>query len=225
VSVDNKLSKDTYTTVLDVGSLKAHFVKPGRRADLIISSNDAYHGRTFWVRTSSSGYSSWSSSKWGTDTDIPLVGDIDGDGKGDFIVYSNSYTQSTFWVKTSSSGYKSYITCNWGHFDAPYVADVDGDGKDDFIVWNDYTGVWWIKTSTSGYNVKSYLTTQWGIGGNDTPLIGDVDGDGKADFVIWTSYLGIWWVKTSSSGYSSWFMVQPWGNQLDTPFLAQMDND
>jgi hypothetical protein len=176
VSVDNQLSKDTHMATPFDGSPKAHFVKPGHRADLIISSTDAYHGRTFWVKTSASGYSSWFSSKWGTDTDGALVGDIDGDGKGDFIVYSPSNTQGVWWVKTSSSGYKSWFTVNWGKYP-------------------------------------------------DIGMVADVDGDGKADFVIWTAYPGIWWVKTSSSGYSSWFRIDNWGNQLDYPFLAQMDND
>jgi hypothetical protein len=67
--------------------------------------------------------------------DVPLVGDVDGDGRADLIVWRPS--TGTFLVKTSSSNYTSSYTVALGeNGDVPLVGDVDGDGRADFVVWH-----------------------------------------------------------------------------------------
>jgi hypothetical protein len=182
--------------------------------DLIVWSSSS---GTFWVKTSTSDYASWFTQRWGSGNDVPMVADVDGDGKGDFIVWSSA---GIFWVKTSTSNYNSWFTVPWGGpGDKPMVADVDGDGKGDFIVWSS-AGLFWVKTSASNY--QSWFTQNWGSG-TDVPTTADVDGDGRGDFIVWSS-AGVFWVKTSTSNYQSWLRV-PWGSPGDKPIVADVDGD
>ena len=85
------------------------------RSDLVVWR--ASTGTWFWL-TSSSGYSSsaYGEKQWGTaaDGDVPLLGDVDGDGFSDLIVWRAS-SGTWFWL-TSSSGY-NYMAAgsrSWG---------------------------------------------------------------------------------------------------------------
>jgi hypothetical protein len=169
--------------------------------------------------------SSWSR-QWGASGDVPLVGDVDGDGAGDLIVWrpSNGY----WYVLNSTAGYSSSqaLRIQWGTSgDVPLVGDVDGDGRVDLIVWRPSNGYWYVLKSTAGYSSSQAFRVQWGMLG-DTPLVGDVDGDGLLDLIVWRPSNGYWYVLKSSTGYdrSKALRIQ-WGTSGDTPLVGRFDND
>ena len=109
--------------------------------------------------------------------DIPVVGDFDGDGKGDPGIWRAS--QGVWILPTSSSSYTNHIFAQWGQLgDIPVAADFDHDGKADIGFYRD--GLWGILRSSHAYSTGSPLFFSWG-GAGLQPIIGDFDGDGKSD--------------------------------------------
>jgi probable HAF family extracellular repeat protein len=200
-------------------------------ADLIIWRPDS--GTWFWL-TSSSGYAyaSAGSRQWGNQSlgDVPMVADLDGDGRVELIVWRAS-TGTWFWL-TSPTGYDhaSARSRQWGNEargDVPLIADLDGDGGGDLIVWRRESGTWFWLTSSSEYSYETQGSKQWGASG-DTPVLGDIDGDTLADLIIWRPDTATWFYLTSSTGYAyASAGGQPWhtAGQTDVPMTGDMDGD
>jgi hypothetical protein len=77
---------------------------------------------------------SWDSAKWGDRDHVPLVGDVNGDGKADRILYRASDGNWGCWI---TDGEKcSWDSAKWGSADyVSLVGDVNGDGKTDRILY------------------------------------------------------------------------------------------
>jgi hypothetical protein len=126
---------------------------------------------------SSSNFSTYSAYSWGTNGDVPIPGDFDGDGKADVAVYRPS--QQVWYVLKSSTGYTNYSSYGWGApGDKPVAGDFDGDGKTDLAVFRPSSGTWFILKSSSGFT--TFSVASWGAD-SDIPVVGDFDGDGKTD--------------------------------------------
>jgi glucose/arabinose dehydrogenase len=177
------------------------------RTDLILWR--ASTGTWFWL-TSSSGYAyaNAGSKQWGNNGlgDQPLIGDFDGDGRADLVVWRPG--TGTWHFLRSSSGY-AYNTAGatqWGNQslgDVPRVGDFDADGISDFAVWRASSGTWFYLTSSTSWSVASSRSVQWGNAAlSDQPLLADIDADGKSDFVVWRPSNGTWYWLTSSSVYN-----------------------
>jgi CSLREA domain-containing protein len=123
-------------------------------ADLIVWR--APVGTWYWLNSSTGySYASALSKQWGSQAagDVPFVGDIDGDGIADLIVWRSS-TGTWYWLTSSTNyNYASAGSKQWGNLglgDVPKIADMDGDGKADLVVWRASTGTWYWLTSSSG---------------------------------------------------------------------------
>jgi alpha-tubulin suppressor-like RCC1 family protein len=166
--------------------------------------------------------------QWGDASlgDVPVPGDVDGDGITDLITWRNS--NATWSWLTSSTGY-SYpgVTKQFGQSgDKPFIGDIDGDGLGDLIVWRPVNATWYWLTSSNGYS-GAPGSKQWGDSAyGDIPLSADTDGDGKVELIVWRNSTGTWFWLTSSSGYSySYSRSKPWGTAGDIPLTGDMDGD
>jgi FG-GAP-like repeat len=171
---------------------------------------------------------------WGNQSlgDVPLIGDMDGDGKADPVVWRAS--DGTFYWLTSSTGfnYPNAQAKAWGSGrlgDVPFLEDMDGDGKSDLVVWRPTDGTWYWLTSSTGFNYPNAQGKAWGNQSlGDVPLLGDMDGDGKGDLVVWRASEGRWYWLTSSTGFN-YPNAQAvfWGSGRlgDVPKLGDLDGD
>ena len=192
-------------------------------------------GTWFWLPSSAGyEYAAAGSKQWGNSGlgDVPMLGDMDGDGRADLVVWRP--TDGTFYWLTSSSGY-SYSFARgvpWGNRnlgDKPMLGDFDGDGLQDLAVWRASTGTWFWLSSTTGYNYAAAQGVQWGSNAQaDVVFTGDLDGDSRSELIVWRPGSGTWFWLTSTSGYSyAQQRHQAWGNASlgDVPGIGDFDGD
>ena len=157
------------------------------------------------------------------DGELPLVGDVNGDGKKDLIQITRwgdawaairDYETFAGPVRWGWLGF-FYVESEDGFGNYPMCGDVDGDGDDDLILVTQYTDVW---TSLSGGEAFETPHRSGWLGfyyfrGNQTspgglPIVGDFNGDGKCDLAQATIYGDVW---VSLSGGNSFGVTERWG--------------
>ena len=134
-----------------------------------------------------------------------LVGDFNGDGKSDLLVWHYS-NQTTSDASVGTNRYNLYLS-NGNGFNAPIttiarsyneianlVGDFNGDGKSDLLVWH-YSNQTTSDASVGTYRYNLYLSNGNGFNAPITTiarsynesanLVGDFDGDGKSDLLVW----------------------------------------
>ncbi|HEX6342088.1 glucosaminidase domain-containing protein [Umezawaea sp.] len=125
-------------------------------------------------------------------TEIPAVGDFNGDGKDDIATFTRGDAADVYVALSTGSAF-SGTSVKWhDHFavggEVPGVGDFDGDGKDDVVTF----------TRGSSGDVYAALSTGSGFAGDgvlwhdffsingELPSVGDFNGDGKDDVVTFT---------------------------------------
>jgi phosphoribosyl-AMP cyclohydrolase len=151
-----------------------------------------------------------------------MLGDVNGDGKADAVVFFNRIgSESGVWYVALSTGSKFGAYSKWvaGHgFGSAmqFLADVDGNGKADAVVFfnqiGSESGVWYVALSDGSRFGKF---TKWVTGhgaGSPKQLLADVSGDGRADAVVFFNQIGsesgVWYTATSTGSsfnkYTKW---------------------
>jgi len=135
--------------------------------------------------------------QFGLDTDIPVIGDWDGDGKDEIGVFRPSDDKgiSKFYLVTrnwSDLGDKAGDADKCIDFapyptNVPITGDWDGDGYDGIGGFNPENNVFYLyKLDLDTSSSKSYKDVPFGATG-DIPFIGDWDGDGKDELGVFRS--------------------------------------
>ena len=137
----------------------------------------------------------------GAASDVPALGDFDGDCKLDFAVRrttgSPAAGDTQFFILPSGGG--AATGARWGREEmAMAIADYDGDGKSDVGVVATVGGqLRWYVIGLN--NAVLFNGTQFGIAG-DVVTVGNYDGDVKADLSIWRPATGLFAYRSSVSG-------------------------
>ncbi|MBI3319452.1 MAG: VCBS repeat-containing protein, partial [Candidatus Omnitrophica bacterium] len=144
---------------------------------------------------------------FGTATDIPLVGDWNGDGRTDVGLYNASNGHQ--WQFATSGGGSFVIQAAWGLVfgsGTPLSGDFNGDGKTDVGTYD--KGTWSIALGTgSGFTTPALFNLSWGAAIYD-PLIGDFNGDGLTDIALVENATGNISVRLSTG--AGWTEATTW---------------
>jgi hypothetical protein len=189
---------DGKTDVVGVGT---HVVYVGKGHAKGVSAPKAYLGeQPYEEDLRSSGWTAPNGllSGYSSDRDLITLGDVNGDGRADIVVFVSSnvyvaYSQgdrfSAFSKKLSAFKGKKV----WDKDDHPrYVVDINSDGKGDLLAFGD-EGIYVALATTDGFAPAKHV-----LGGahenrfkhsQDHPsTLGDVNGDGVIDIVSFNFY-------------------------------------
>ncbi|WLS45125.1 DUF2961 domain-containing protein [Micromonospora profundi] len=124
-------------------------------------------------------------------TEIPAVGDVNGDGRTDIITFTRGAAADVYVALSTGSGFGPGVKWH-DHFalgdEFPAVGDVDGDGRDDILTFTRGTaGDVFVSLSDGTRFVEDGWKWHDSFAlGNELPAVGDVDGDGRDDILTFT---------------------------------------
>jgi len=122
---------------------------------------------------------------------VPAIGDVNGDGRDDLITFSRGATGDVYVSLSTGNGFGPVMM--WHDMfcinnEIPLVADVNGDGKDDIISFTrGAAGDVYVATSDGRrFNGTGVRWHEMFCINYETPAAGDINGDGKADIITFT---------------------------------------
>jgi hypothetical protein len=125
-------------------------------------------------------------------TEVPLVGDFNGDGKDDIATFTRGGAADVYVALSTGSSFRG-TGWKWHDYFAagneiPAVGDFNGDGKDDIATFTRGSAADVYVALSNG---SSFLGTgrKWHdyfAAGDEVPSVGDFNGDGRDDIVTFT---------------------------------------
>ncbi|WP_244210868.1 FG-GAP-like repeat-containing protein [Amycolatopsis kentuckyensis] len=126
---------------------------------------------------------------FGYNTELPYVGDFNGDGKDDIAVFTRGtsgdvYVALSDGTKFVGSGAKWHDYFSVGS-EVPAIGDFNGDGKDDIATFVRGTAgdVYVAFSDGTKFGAGALWHDYFGIS-SEVPAVGDFNGDGKADIAV-----------------------------------------
>jgi V8-like Glu-specific endopeptidase len=157
---------------------------------------------------------------FGVPTDVPMVGDWNGDGIDEVGVVRGS---SWFLDSNGTPGWQGNDTSLLfgGGGDLPVAGDWNGDGKDDPGVFRN--GTWFLDSNgTRGWQGND-SSVSFGVA-TDRLVVGDWDGDGKDDIGVVRGDL--WYLDTNKTrGWQGDDTVVRFGSVGDVPVVGDWNRD
>lgn len=151
---------------------------------------------------------------FGTDGDLPAIGDWNGDGKNKIGVLRNGewyldYNGNGIWDSEDIVSSSFALTG-----DLPVIGDWSGDGKDKIGVLRN--GEWYLDYNGNGFwDPEDIFSNGFGMNG-DLPVAGDWNGDGKDKIGVLRN--GEWYFDYNGNGiWDSEDMVSFFGTEGDRP--------
>jgi hypothetical protein len=164
--------------------------------------------------------------QFGAPTDLPVTGDMDGDGISEAGVFRPTTGQWFFDLDHSGTwngcGIADLCLAQFGApGDLPVTGDWDGDGSDEVGTFRQ--GQWFLDDGNGQWDPGADTTiANFGVS-NDIPVSGDVDADGVTEIGTFRPATGQWFFDLDHSG--SWTLCQSdgGGDQCLTQFGAPTD--
>jgi hypothetical protein len=153
---------------------------------------------------------------------IPLVGDIDGDGGSDIVVYYPHVGRWYSFKGTSLTVPAAPTVLLWDVWfgglagDTPLLGSFNADNREDLVIFQPSTGMWHVLDTLT----NALIATRIPFGENgDVPMVADIDGRGKADdFVIYRPRNGEWHSRGVDVAWH--FGPKQFGGLADRPLLG-----
>ena len=124
--------------------------------------------------------------------EIPAVGDVNGDGRDDIIVFTRGTLGDVYVALSTGTSFGASV--KWHDFfalgnEVPGVGDFNADGKADIVVFNQGSlGDVYVATSNgAGFVGTSVKWHEYFAVNGESPRIGDFNGDGRDDIATFTT--------------------------------------
>jgi glycerophosphoryl diester phosphodiesterase len=151
---------------------------------------------------------------------VPVLGDFDGDGRGDLLWYGPGAADDHLWLGRPSRSFVGVPVTVRGHY-LPLGGDFDGDGRAD-VLWYGPGGdpdVLWRGRRRGRFTARALA-----VRGDYRPLAGDFNGDGARDVVWYQPGPGadVVWFGHGNGRFSARRVQAPDGAE---PFGGDFDGD
>ncbi len=138
---------------------------------------------------------------FGAPTDLPVVGDWDGNGRDEVGVYR----QGQWYFDMDGNGtwnpaIDAFKQAFGAPSDLPVAGDWNGDGKDEIGVYRQ--GTWYLDNGNGRWDAGIDMVIGSFGAATDLPVAGDVDDDGCAEVGVYRPSTGLWYFDLENNGWT-----------------------